>query len=86
MAESALLDRPAIPLAKAPMGRPATVVGFTALGDSELARLAGLGLRAGSRITKLLKTPFRDPVECLVGPQLLAIEAWLLERIQVAVE
>jgi Fe2+ transport system protein FeoA len=40
-------------------------------------------VRAGALITKLIPTPLQDPVECLVGPQLLALERRLLARIQV---
>ena len=29
-------------------------------------------------------TPLKDPVECLVGPQLLALDSWLLGRIRVS--
>ena len=50
---------------------------------ADAARLHSMGLREGAQITKVLKLPLRDPVECLVGPQLLAIESWLLERIVV---
>jgi Fe2+ transport system protein FeoA len=68
-------------LAKASMKTPCRVRGFRDLTDAERTRLSSLGLRAGSVITKVLKTPLRDPVECLVGPQLLAVDSWLLERI-----
>lgn len=68
-------------LAKAAMKTPCTVSGFTSLTDAEQTRLSSLGLRPGSVVTKLLKTPLRDPIECLVGPQLLAMDSWLLERI-----
>jgi len=40
-------------------------------------------VRAGAVITKLIPTPLKDPVECLVGPQLLALERRLLRRIEV---
>ena len=49
----------------------------------EQARLSGLGLRPGARVVKLMATPLRDPVECLVGPQLLALERRLLALISV---
>jgi Fe2+ transport system protein FeoA len=62
---------------------PLKITGFTALDDAELARLSGVGLRAGAPIVKLMPTPLQDPVECLVGPQLLALERRLLARIVV---
>ena len=62
---------------------PVRILGFVSMDDSELGRLSGLGLRAGAVITKLIPTPLQDPVECLVGPQLLALERRLLVRIQV---
>lgn len=62
---------------------PVRITGFTDLDDSERTRLAGLGLRPGTALTKILRTPLRDPVECLVGSQLLAVEARLLPRIRV---
>lgn len=65
------------------MQTPVKVVGFRSLDAAEQTRLSSHGLRAGSEITKLLHTPLRDPVECLVGPQLLALEAWLLDHIVV---
>lgn len=65
------------------MGSPVKVSGFRGLSPSDEARLGGLGLRRGSSVTKVLRTPLRDPVECLVGAQLLALEHWLLERIVV---
>ena len=62
---------------------PVRIVDFVAMDESERGRLSGLGLRAGALITKLMPTPLRDPVECLVGPQLLALECRLLRRIRV---
>lgn len=62
---------------------PARVVGFAGLEPADQARLAGLGLRRGASVVKLLATPLKDPIECLVGPQLLALDRWLLERIVV---
>lgn len=70
-------------LAELPMDAPALIRGFRRLSDSEKSRLSALGLREGAPVTKLLRTPLRDPIECLVGPQLLALESWLLERIEV---
>lgn len=65
---------------------PVRIVGFTSVGEAEQARLSGLGLRAGAVVTKLMPTPLQDPVECLVGPQLLALERRLLSRIKVEAE
>lgn len=62
---------------------PVKIVGLDSLDDSELARLSGVGLRPGATVTKLMPTPLQDPVECLVGPQLLALERRLLTRIRV---
>lgn len=59
------------------------IVGFDAIDQSERARLSGLGVRRGVLVTKILPTPLRDPVECLVGSQLLALERRLLRRIRV---
>ena len=65
---------------------PVRVLGFAGIGDVDKIRLTGLGLRPGVSVTKILRTPLRDPVECLVGAQLLAIEARLLAQIRVEVE
>lgn len=62
---------------------PVRIVGFTSLDETTRARLSGLGLRAGASVTKLMPTPLQDPVECLVGLQLLAIERRLLGMIRV---
>lgn len=70
-------------LALLPLGSRARVTGLSSLGESQRLRLSSLGLREGVEIVKILRTPLRDPVECLVGPQLLAIEECLLGRIQV---
>lgn len=70
-------------LALLPLGARARVTGLDSLDEAQRLRLACLGLRPGVEITKLLRTPMRDPVECLVGPQLLAIEESLLARIRV---
>ena len=70
-------------LADVPLESKSRIRGFRALSDSELSRLGALGVREGAFIVKLLRMPLRDPIECLVGPQLLAQEAWLLERIEV---
>jgi Fe2+ transport system protein FeoA len=70
-------------LAEVEMQRPVRVVRFERLSPADELRLAGLGLKRGSPVTKVMRTPLRDPVECLVGPQLLALDAWLLSRIVV---
>lgn len=62
---------------------PVRIVGFTSLDESARARLSGLGLRAGATVTKLMPTPLQDPIECLVGLQLLALERRLLTMIRV---
>ena len=68
------------------LGVPVRVVGFAGMSDSDEIRLGGLGLRAGVPVTKILVTPLRDPVECLVGSQLLAVETRLLRHIRVEAE
>ena len=70
-------------LADTPLQSQVRIRGFRSLSDSERCRLGALGLREGASITKLLRMPLQDPIECLVGPQLLALESWLLERIEV---
>ncbi|MDE2038505.1 MAG: ferrous iron transport protein A [Elusimicrobia bacterium] len=70
-------------LAELPLQSRSRIIGLGGLPQRERHRLGALGLREGASIVKLLHTPLRDPVECLVGPQLLALEAWLLERIEV---
>ena len=62
---------------------PVRVVDCAALAAPDRDALAGLGLRPGVTVVKLLKTPLGDPLECLVGSQLLAIEARLLSHIRV---
>ncbi|MBI4060057.1 MAG: ferrous iron transport protein A [Elusimicrobia bacterium] len=70
-------------LAAAPFDFPVRVLDCAGLTAHDRERLAGLGLRPGVCAVKLLKTPLRDPIECLVGSQLLAIEARLLPHIRV---
>lgn len=70
-------------LAKLAMQTPSRIVGFTRLSEIDELRFSALGLRSGSTVTKLLKTPLQDPVECLVDSQLLALDAWLLNHILV---
>lgn len=65
------------------MDLPVRVLGLDRLAAGDRDRLSGMGLRPGVAVVKLLKTPLRDPVECLVGTQLLAIEARLLFQINV---
>jgi Fe2+ transport system protein FeoA len=62
---------------------PVRITGFVSLDESQRAQLSGLGLRAGTTVVKLMPTPLQDPVECLVGPQLLALERRLLTLIRV---
>jgi Fe2+ transport system protein FeoA len=66
-----------------PFDVPVRVTGYSALSVFDKDRLSGLGLRPGVSVIKILKTPLQDPVECLVGSQLLAIEARLLPHIRV---
>lgn len=70
-------------LAQAPMDKLSRISGYDGLSEETELRLSSLGLRVGSEVVKLIKTPLRDPVECRVGPQLMAIETWLLDRILV---
>lgn len=70
-------------LALLPLGSRARVTGLDLIDEAQGLRLACLGLRPGVTVEKLLRTPLRDPVECLVGSQLLAIEESLLARIRV---
>jgi Fe2+ transport system protein FeoA len=73
-------------LDQAKAGVPLKVAGFHGLDEADRARLAGLGLRPGAPVTKIMPLPLRDPVECLVGSQLLALEARLLAKIRVEAE
>jgi len=66
-----------------PLDVPVRVLGCGGLTITDRDRLAGLGLRPGVSVVKILSTPLRDPIECLVGSQLLAIEARLLSHIRV---
>jgi Fe2+ transport system protein FeoA len=69
-----------------PLDIPVRVLGYAGLGAFDRDRLAGLGLRPGVSVVKILKTPLRDPIECLVGSQLLALEVRLLPHIRVEAE
>ena len=66
-----------------PLGVPVRVTTLAGLTVSDRDSLAGLGLRAGVSVVKIMKTPLQDPVECLVGTQLLALETRLLRHIKV---
>lgn len=70
-------------LDEAALDVPVRITGFAAMDAAEKGRLSGMGVREGAVITKLIPTPLKDPVECLVGPQLLALERRLLKRIEV---
>lgn len=66
-----------------PLDVTVRVLSVAGLSAHDRDRLAGLGLRPGVSVVKILKTPLRDPIECLVGSQLLALEARLLPSIRV---
>lgn len=51
--------------------------------DAEIARLTDFGLIDGATVTKIQATPLRDPVSCLVGTQLIALQRRILRRIRV---
>lgn len=70
-------------LEQAALDVPVRVASLAGMSETDRVRLAGLGLRPGVLATKILKTPLRDPIEILVGPQLLAVEARLLAHIRV---
>lgn len=71
-------------LADAAWNAPVRVSGFAgSVGESDKARLAGMGLHVGETVVKLLASPLGDPIECLVGQQLLALEKSLVARIKV---
>lgn len=74
---------PLMTLDAVPLGVPVRVIALTGLPVNDRDSLAGLGMRAGVSVTKIMKTPLRDPIECLVGTQLLALEARLLRHIKV---
>lgn len=71
-------------LDSAAFGVPVRVAGLEGLDETEAARLSGLGLRLGAGVTKIMPTPLRDPVACLVGSQILAIERRLLALVRVS--
>ena len=70
-------------LEEAAFDRRVRVEGFRNLSEREKTHLAGLGIRPGSSITKIIPTPFKDPIECLVGSQLLAVGKRLFKHILV---
>ncbi|MDE2489576.1 MAG: ferrous iron transport protein A [Elusimicrobia bacterium] len=70
-------------LDEAAFDAPVRVAEILSEDSVELARLSALGLRAGAVVVKLMPTPLRDPVSCLVGSQLLALERRLLRRVRV---
>ena len=60
---------------------PVRVAGFRGMSDIDETRLTSLGLRSGAVVTRILTTPLGDPLEFLVGTQLIAIEVRLLSSI-----
>lgn len=70
-------------LERAAWNEPLRVTGFSSVSDADRARLAGMGLHVGETVLKLLAAPLGDPIECLVGQQLLALERSLVARIRV---
>ena len=70
-------------VAQAELDRPMRIVGFGSLHEDQCSRLSSFGLFQGASVTKLLRTPLLDPVECLVGAQLVVLDAWVLEHIVV---
>lgn len=70
-------------LDEAGFGDSVRVVALDGLDESDRAALDGVGLRPGVGVTKILRAPLRDPIECLVGAQLLAVEKRLLPGIRV---
>ena len=70
-------------LDQAALDHKTRIVRFDSLAQAECLRLSAMGVRQGAEVTKILRTPLRDPVECLVDSQLLALEAWHLPHIVV---
>jgi Fe2+ transport system protein FeoA len=62
---------------------PVRVIGFLQLSETDQIYLSSHGLDVGSTVVKILSTPLRDPVECLVDARLLALEVSLLGKILV---
>lgn len=62
---------------------PARITGFRGLAEADRSRLSAHGLRPGAEVVKLLATPLQDPVECLVGGQLLTLDLLLMSLIEV---
>ena len=70
-------------LAELPLQTAARVASLARVAPGERSRLDSLGLSEGATVTKLVRTPLRDPVECLVGRQLLALNASVMGAIEV---
>jgi Fe2+ transport system protein FeoA len=70
-------------LASLALGVPARIASIDGLSEEEALRLSALGLCPGAQVTKILPTPLRDPVECLVEGQLIAISSALMALILV---
>jgi len=68
-------------LAALKLGVEARVTALDGLPETEQLRLSALGLAPGALVTKLMPTPLRDPVECLVDGQLLALTNDLMARV-----
>ncbi len=68
-------------LEEAALDQAVCVEEFKGLNEKDLACLLGMGFRLGALVTKVIPTPLRDPVECLVGSQLLAVERRLFKHI-----
>jgi Fe2+ transport system protein FeoA len=65
------------------LNRAVKVEEIQGLGEKDIACLLGMGIRLGVSVTKVIATPLKDPVECLVGSQLLAVEKRLFKHIHV---
>ena len=60
---------------------PIRVIDCSGLMPVDKERLAIFGLRPGAIMIKILKTPLGDPIECLVGTQLIVLEIRLMRHI-----
>ncbi len=65
------------------LNRAVRIEDMQGMDEKDLACLLGMGMRSGVSVTKIVATPFKDPVECLVGSQLLAVEKRLFKHIRV---
>ncbi len=65
------------------LNRAVRIEDMQGLNEKDLACLLGMGIRSGVSVTKVMATPLKDPVECLVGSQLLAVEKRLFKHIRV---